>query len=240
MLTNERLDTMRRLEQGWFLLAALGDDAETVELCAPLAKAQDALDDARARRVEELKAATQATAHQQVKQKRLQQTIRSVWRRAAEVDGRPTAGPLQRDLFPEGLTPALPVGASAQLVAAQELVTRLERSDRPHADALRSAWREPLAQMVDTFRTAVLLRASAHEKLGHAWDWELRARAGHCDECHRIGGALRMRFPRDRDRQAMFWPPRHRPSILDEADAEVAHVSVVTAPTASESKTDAA
>jgi hypothetical protein len=208
-IPDDKKGSTRRLELGWALLSTLGDDAATRDLQGPLATLQEELERARAARWGGQKEALLAATRLRVVELGLERAVRNVARRASELDGRARLGPLHHDLFPGGLNAVIRPEGTGQRSVAEALLRRVEGSSAPQAEALRGAWLAPLTAAVEAFRAALGGRDEAVAALARAREVEQRARDAHTLELERVAGALRTRFPRDREKQDAFWPEQH-------------------------------
>ncbi|AKF04634.1 hypothetical protein [Sandaracinus amylolyticus] len=132
----------------------------------------------------------------------LEREIRALAAGANALDGK-RGGPVFGALFPNGLDAEVRTRGQGQLDAATRVLNRL--SATTSAAPLRVEHTPRLTAAKDAFAAALTARQRAAETAGSAFGLELAAREDFCRAYDASAGALRQRYPKDRDQQDLFF-----------------------------------
>lgn len=121
---------------------------------------------------------------------------------ATALDGK-RGGPVHGALFPDGVEAETRPKAQAQLDAARRVLNRLNTSSL--AEGLRAAHAGPLAESAAVLESTLAARKTAAEALGMAMAAEFSSRDDLVRAYDSNAGAIRQRFPRDKDTQELYF-----------------------------------
>jgi hypothetical protein len=136
---------------------------------------------------------------------------------AYALDGK-RGGAVHTALFPDGVEAETRPKAQGQVDAAQRVLNRLNTSSL--AEGLRAAHAGPIAESTAVLETTLASRKTAASALGMAMAAEFSSREDLVRTYDSNAGAIRQRFPKDRETQDLYFDTFsvRRSTSDDEAD----------------------
>lgn len=133
----------------------------------------------------------------------LEQVLRNASLRAQQLDNKVNGGPVKIALFPGGLVAALRPRGAAQVEAAVAVRERLVT--QPVAAPLREELLPGLDAAIADQRARLAARDAAYQAYASAFAVELGARESFITAYSSSAGAIRQIFPRNRERQDLYF-----------------------------------
>lgn len=198
-LSSDRLELL-----GLAHLTALAADPEVADLVAVFQPAQDLLGAAAARRIAAERSMVAPRVTLRFVERRCEAAVRRVAAAAEAADGK-RKGARFTELFPNGLTAELRPRSAGQLAALRRVHDRL--TQRSTLAALRTEHEAALTEAIAALEGALAAREAAAQAFGTAYAAELATREDWIRAYDASAGAIRQRFPRDRERQDLYFDP---------------------------------
>lgn len=194
-----------RYAWGLELIAGLSQVKETSGFAEPLRAINDrvkACGDARKQAELALIPARVEVRHAEYAVDQLLRTLA----KAAEVADGGRRGTTFSALFPEGLGPAVTPSGASQVALTAQFATRAKSARAPGIERITSEWLPRLEELNGKLDAALKKRDLQNAAVFAARATESVANEEHLIAVDRVIGEIRALFPKDRDRQEVFFP----------------------------------
>jgi hypothetical protein len=191
------------IKAGRYHLVALSRAEDTKGLATAFKPAVDDLAAAHAARERAEEALLEPRVTARFAESALEAVLREVASAAHSNDRKTGGGLVFKAIFPNGLDAEVRPRGSGQLTASTGLRERL--NSQPAAAAVKAQWLRELDTAVATLGTALEARRMAEQALGIARAVEDGARETFVSSYDSNAGAIRQRFPRNRERQDLYF-----------------------------------
>lgn len=196
------LASERLLPLGEYHLAALAETAELSDLHATFLVAHTELDRVARERVAAERAIIAVRVAIRFAERALERQLRATSAGAAALDGK-QGGAIQGVLFPNGLNAETRPRTAKQVEAAQRVLNRVHTATL--AEPLRASHEEALITRTNALSRALDARKAAYATLGAAIAQELSCRDDFVRAYDANAGAIRQRFPKDKETQDLYF-----------------------------------
>lgn len=196
-IASERLELL-----GLGHLAALAHDPSLADLIATFQPAQDNLTASTNRRLIAERSMVPHRVAVRFVERECEAALRRLGLAAESLDGK-SGGPLFTEAFPDGMTAETRPRAAAQVVALQRVRDRL--TTKSTLAPLRAEHVPALDAAIARMKATLEARAAAAASYASAFAAELAAREDWVRAYDANAGAIRQRFPRDRERQDLYF-----------------------------------
>ena len=201
-IPSSNLASDRLLPLGAFHLACLSQTAALSDLHDAFAPVQAELEGAAENRLSALKALIPVRVTIRFAERGVERALRGLNAGAVALDGK-AGGPIQDSLFPNGLNAETRPRTAKQVDAAQRVLNRLHTASP--AEPLRASHEEALIRSTNALSLALDARKAAYQNLGVAIAAELASRDDFVRAYDANAGAIRQRFPKDRETQDLYF-----------------------------------
>ena len=199
---SSNLAAERLVPLGVFHLSALSQTPELTDLHDTFAPVLAELEAAANNRLSMLKALIPVRVTVRFAERGVERSLRGLNAGAVALDGK-AGGPIQAVLFPNGLNAETRPRTAKQVEAAQRVLNRLHTASL--AEPLRAAHEEALIRSTNALVTALDARKAAYQNLGAAIAAELSSRDDFVRAYDANAGAIRQRFPKDKETQDLYF-----------------------------------
>ena len=201
-IPSSTLAAERLLPLGEFHLAALAETLELSDLGVTFLAVHTELDVAAALRVAAERALIAVRVAIRFAERGVERQLRATSAGAAALDGK-QGGAIQGVLFPDGLNAETRPRTAKQVEAARRVLNRLHTATL--AEPLRASHEEALITRANALAAALETRKAAYATLGAAIAQELSSRDDFVRAYDANAGAIRQRFPKDRETQDLYF-----------------------------------
>lgn len=191
------------LKAGKYHLAAVSQSEETQGLAIAFSPAVDELVAALAKREQAEDALVAPRVAARFAESRLELILREIASQARSSDRKAGGDFAFRAIFPNGLDAEVRPRGAGQLSASMLLRERL--SSQPAAATVKAQWLKELDATMAALGSALEARRMAEQALGIARAAEDAARETFVSSYDSNAGAIRQMFPRNRERQDMYF-----------------------------------